>query len=52
MTTTVGQQTEWTAAALRPTAHWARVTDVDGRSRLAMTWSVPAVEVAQVAPAA
>ena len=52
MTTTVGPQTEWNAASLRPTARWVQVTGADGRSRLEMSWSTPAVEVSQVAPAA
>ena len=52
MTTSIEATTEWTAAALRPTARWAPVTGTDGRARLQMTWCVPAVEVALVAPAA
>ena len=52
MTTTVGPQVEWTAAALRPTAHWVPVTTPGGRTRMEMVWAVPAVEVPQVAPAA
>jgi hypothetical protein len=32
---------EWTAAELRPVAHWERRPDETGRSRLVMVWTVP-----------
>jgi hypothetical protein len=50
MTTTIGSQSEWTAAPLRLVAHWVPVRDADGRTRLEMTWAVPTVDVPQVAP--
>jgi hypothetical protein len=49
MTTTIGSGCEWTAAALRPVAHWATACDADGRMRLEMSWSVPAVDMTAVA---
>ncbi len=52
MTTSIETATEWTATALRPTARWVPVTGTEGRTRLQMTWSVPTVDVAQVASAA
>ena len=52
MTTTVDPISEWTAASLRPTARWVPVGTADGGTRMEMVWSVPAVTVAQAAPAA
>ena len=52
MTTTVRPESEWTAASLRPTARWVPVSTADGRTRMEMVWSVPAVTVPQVVPAA
>ena len=52
MTTTVGSETEWTAASLRPTARWVAVRGADGRTRMEMVWSVPVVTVPQAVPAA
>jgi hypothetical protein len=49
MTTTIGSRSEWTAAPLRPVAHWVTVCDTDGRARLEMSWSVPTVEMPEVA---
>lgn len=46
--TTTGFGSEWTAAALRPTARWVPVSGPDGRTRLEMVWSVPAVDLADV----
>ena len=50
MTTTIGSRSEWTAAPLRPVAHWVPVCDADGRTGLEMRWSVPTVEVLLAAP--
>ncbi len=44
MTTNVAAETEWSAASLRPTARWVPVSTADGRTRLEMIWSVPAVD--------
>lgn len=49
--TTIDSDSEWTACALRPVAHWATVCDADGRIRLEMRWSVPMVDVPAVAQA-
>ena len=49
MTTTIGSESEWTAPGLRPVARWVPVCEADGRTRLEMSWSVPAVEVPDVA---
>ena len=43
--TTIRLGCEWTAAPLRLVARWAPVRDDDGRTRLEMTWAVPAVEL-------
>ena len=51
MTTALGSPSEWSAAGLRPVAHWATVRDADGRIRLEMSWSVPTVDVPAVAQA-
>jgi len=32
---------EWTAAPLRPVAHWVRLPDGKGGRRLSMVWEVP-----------
>lgn len=52
MTTTIGTETEWTAASLRPTARWVPVRTADGRTRMETVWSVPTVDVPQVVSAA
>ena len=52
MTTSVGPETEWTAAALRPTARWVPVITADGHARMEMIWSLPAVDVPHAVPAA
>ena len=52
MTMIVGAESEWTAAALRPTARWVPVSTSDGRTRMEMVWSVPAVTVPRVVTAA
>jgi hypothetical protein len=49
MTTMIGSQSEWTAAALRPVARWVPVRDACGRTRLEMSWSVPTVDMPTVA---
>ncbi len=51
MTISIETATEWTATALRPTAQWVAV-QAQGRTQMQMVWSVPTVDVAQVAPAA
>lgn len=51
-TATTADQSEWTAAALRPAARWVPVAATDGRTRLAMVWSVPSVSVPAVVTAA
>jgi hypothetical protein len=45
MTTTAEPASEWTAAPMRPTATWVPVTRPDGRTRMEMVWSVPALDV-------
>ncbi len=52
MATMVVNETEWTAAALRPTARWMPVGTADGGTRLEMVWTVPSVSVPQVVSAA
>ena len=52
MTTYVVPETEWTAAALRPTARWVPISTADGRTRMEMVWAVPTVTVPEAAPAA
>jgi hypothetical protein len=52
MTTNAGSETEWTAAPLRPTARWVPVSTADGRTRMEMVWSEPAMTVPQAVPAA
>jgi len=32
---------EWTAAPLRPVAHWVSMPAANGRSRLSMVWEIP-----------
>jgi hypothetical protein len=49
MATIAGHASEWTAAPMRPTATWVPVTGSDGRTRLEMVWSVPAIEALDVA---
>ena len=44
MTTTIQAESEWTAASLRPTARWVPVSTADGRTRMEMIWSVPALD--------
>jgi hypothetical protein len=34
-------KSEWTAAALRPVAHWILMPGSDGRNRLRMVWETP-----------
>ena len=52
MTMTVRPESEWTAAALRPTARWVPVIAADGRMRMEMVWAVPSLDVPQPTPAA
>jgi hypothetical protein len=48
MTTSVDRGSEWTAAAVRPTATWVPVSGADGRSRLEMVWSVPTPDLLEL----